>query len=147
LDKAIPKGGSVMQSTNLRRPGVSDYLVASAPGWVGVLGGIWLILAPFILNYNNLDKPFYSDLAVGIIAVLMTGLCAMTVEIPTTAMARQLAAWVVALGGVWLIAAPFILDYTGTTNALWNDIICGVAFVAVALYSIFYHVTNFTSES
>jgi uncharacterized membrane protein HdeD (DUF308 family) len=133
--------------TSLKRPGVSEYLIASAPGWFGVLGGIWLIAAPFVLSYNSQDKLFYNDLAMGIILIILSGLCALTVEIAQTAMARQLAGWLVALGGLWLIAAPFVLDYTTTTNALWNDIVCGVVFAVVAVYSVVYHARTFTKES
>lgn len=34
--------------------------------------------------------------------------------------------------GLWLIAAPFILAYTGVTAAMWNAILVGLAVLALA---------------
>ena len=39
--------------------------------------------------------------------------------------------WLNAVVGLWLIAAPFVLGYTGIASALWNDVIVGLI-VAVA---------------
>jgi hypothetical protein len=36
------------------------------------------------------------------------------------------------LAGLWLIIAAFALGYADITRALWNDIILGVAIVAIA---------------
>lgn len=38
-----------------------------------------------------------------------------------------------AVAGAWLIVAPFILGYTSIGAALWNDMIVGVAILAMAL--------------
>lgn len=34
--------------------------------------------------------------------------------------------------GLWLIAAPFVLAYTGVTAAIWNDILVGLAVLILA---------------
>ena len=34
--------------------------------------------------------------------------------------------WSVLIFGIWMICAPFILGYSGTAGALWNDIIMGL---------------------
>lgn len=34
--------------------------------------------------------------------------------------------WTTLIFGIWLLIAPFVLGYTGTAGALWNDIILGV---------------------
>lgn len=55
-----------------------NAMTASWPGWLGVVGGIWLILAPFILNYSNIDNALWNDIIVGAAAILLTGFCALT---------------------------------------------------------------------
>lgn len=45
---------------------------------------------------------------------------------------KQLA-WVNVVLGVWLIVAPYVLSYSTTSTALWNDIIIGVLVAIVAL--------------
>lgn len=38
--------------------------------------------------------------------------------------------WIGIILGIWLIIAPFVLQYQNITNAMWNDIILGVLVVA-----------------
>jgi hypothetical protein len=57
--------------------GCSWWTVAVAAGQVGVgtlelLGGIWLIAAPFALHYESLSRAFVNDIGVGILSVLVS---------------------------------------------------------------------------
>jgi uncharacterized membrane protein HdeD (DUF308 family) len=135
-----------MQSTDFKGTGSggTPYLVASWPGWLGVLGGIWLIVAPFVLNYSGDNKLLYQDIIGGVVAILLFGYYALAAEMANTSLVRQLVGGIAALGGIWLIVSPFVLNYTATTNAMWNDIIAGAAFVVVGLYTALYHTTHFT---
>jgi hypothetical protein len=36
------------------------------------------------------------------------------------------------VAGLWLIISPFVLAYSGMQNALWNDVIIGIAVAALA---------------
>lgn len=42
--------------------------------------------------------------------------------------------WLCVIAGIWLILAPFILGYSANVAALWNDIILGLAILAVGAY-------------
>lgn len=104
-------------------------------GWLGVLAGIWLIIAPFILNYGN-STATTNDIVLGIILIILTGFCAITAGQANTAGARQVAGWLSVLAGIWLIIAPFVLGYSGLAQAVWNDIITGVLSIIVAGYGV-----------
>jgi hypothetical protein len=41
------------------------------------------------------------------------------------------------LAGIWLICAPFVLTYSGTTSALWNDIVVGATIATIAAFRVF----------
>ena len=110
-----------------------------------MLGGIWLIVAPFVLSYSEQDKLLYQDIIAGVVAILLFGYYALTAEMSNTSLVRQMVGGIATLGGIWLIVAPFILDYTGTVNAMWNDIIAGAAFVVIGLYTALYHTSHFTN--
>ena len=46
---------------------------------------------------------------------------------------------VVAIAGVWLASAPFVLDYSGTGRGYsgrWNDLVVGVVMIAVAMVRV-----------
>lgn len=47
----------------------------------------------------------------------------------------QIASGLNVAAGIWLIVAPFVLGYSGTARALWNDIILGVIVLALAFWS------------
>lgn len=35
--------------------------------------------------------------------------------------------------GLWLIIAPWVLDYSSQNNAVWNHVVIGIAIAVVAL--------------
>ncbi len=43
--------------------------------------------------------------------------------------------WWMAVIGVWVAIAPFILGYRGVGAALWNDLVVGIAVVVLAVAS------------
>lgn len=43
-------------------------------------------------------------------------------------------AWINVILGVWMIAAPFVLNYADVTNAKLNDIIVGLPVSLTALW-------------
>jgi len=42
--------------------------------------------------------------------------------------------WIFVLAGIWLIIAPFVLGYSDTTSALWNDIVLGIVVAVVGIF-------------
>ena len=46
-------------------------------------------------------------------------------------------AWIEVVAGLWLIVAPFILKYSATAGAMWNDIVLGVIVGVVGLIAAF----------
>lgn len=95
---------------------------------LNVIAGLWLLAAPFALSYFPGSTEYANDLFFGAIIVALAG-------------ARFLGAyraawlsWVNAVVGIWLIVAPFVLNYT-TSNARYNDIIIGVLVTIFAIAS------------
>ena len=55
----------------------SWWMLATETGQVGagglqLLGGLWLIAAPFARHYHELSRPFSNDIVVGILSVLIS---------------------------------------------------------------------------
>jgi hypothetical protein len=91
-----------------------DQVLTAA--WLGVIAGIWLIIAPFVLGYGDSD-PYWNDIVFGAAVVVLSG-------IRLAARGTQAAGWLMALAGAWIFASAFWLDSTGT--ATWNDVILGI---------------------
>jgi hypothetical protein len=102
---------------------------------LNILAGVWLIIAPFVLDYRNTGDGFngyWNDVVIGItIAVL----AALKVAAPRTMGGIS---WVNFVLGGWLIIAPFVLAYNVNADApaaMWNDIVIGILVVILAARS------------
>jgi hypothetical protein len=96
------------------------------------LTGVWLVLAPFALDYPATGTKFdgsWNDLVVGS-AIAVVAL--VRIALP----ARTAALGPVNVGlGVWLVVAPTALAYNrvfDASPATWNDIVVGVTVMLLA---------------
>ncbi len=94
---------------------------------VNVLLGIWLIIAPFVFAFTA--AAFWNNVAVGVFVLL---LAATRVSRPTAS--TKAASWTKAIIGIWLIIAPFVLDYL-SLGEFWDDISVGVLLLILASWS------------
>ena len=93
---------------------------------VNLLLGLWLIVAPFVLDYSGGD-PYWNDIVFGgIVAVLAL------VRVAGAAGASWLS-YLNGLIGAWLFISAFWLD--DTSQAAWNDVIVGAVIFIFALVS------------
>lgn len=98
---------------------------------LNIIAGLWLIIAPFALGYSNIDAAMWNDVLVGIAVVILAG-------IRTATPGRYTGfSWTNVALGVWLIIAPFVLQYGAAAvgnagAAFWNDILLGIAVAALA---------------
>jgi hypothetical protein len=111
---------------------------------VNVVAGLWLIIAPFVLGYHQIQAALWNDALVGIVvAALAVARLARPLMNPSLS-------WIDAVLGLWLILAPFVLGYGGAVEAealaiegpvggvqaaMWNDIIVGVIILVLGAWS------------
>lgn len=113
---------------------------ASVASAVTFLAGVWLIIAPFALNYTATGGGFdgyWNDVVIGIaIAVLALVRAVAPREVPWFSLVN------VGLG-VWLIVAPWVLAYNeliDATGATINDMVVGaVVLLAAACSAVMTH--------
>src|SRR4029078_4119529 len=105
-------------------------------GGLGIVAGIWMILAPFVLNYSGatvLDaktkKPVpvdltavtVSDIVVGVVLLALVGFALFTANNATFAKLRLYANIGVIVAGAYLIAAPYIFDLLKVASYMGLD--------------------------
>ena len=93
---------------------------------LNVLAGIWLIVAPFVLNYSSTGNT-WQEVVFGAIVIIL-GL---------VRMAAPHISWpnyINGIIGVWLIIAPWTLS-GASTAARWNEVIVGIIVFLLALSS------------
>jgi hypothetical protein len=134
-------------------------------GGLGMVGGIWMILAPFILNYAgttlldaktkklvsvDLTAVTLSDIICGMLLVGLVGFTLLTANQLAMAKLRFYASVAVILVGVYLIAAPYIFDllkvaeYMGLDKPNTNDQLVGILTIVLGGFAF---QTTFLSNS
>lgn len=110
----------------------TDVAQVQTASGLNILVGLWLVIAPWVLDYSEQSNAVWNQVGVG---VVIAALASFRVFAP-----RQWASlsWINFVLGLWLIIAPFVLTYneTGNTQAiLWNDIISGLLVLSLAAWS------------
>ena len=102
----------------------------------GVLGLI-AAAAPFALGYSGNSAALYTSLGVGAILVITTVL-------EWAGEDKQMwEYWVAGVVGIGAIAAPFVLGFSGLTNAVWTMVIVGLVTVLAVGTKLFSSRTHY----
>jgi hypothetical protein len=96
--------------------------------WCGWLLAIWLCMSPGALNYGN-------DLTATYVAVL-TGIVLICTEMLTISPFRLWEEWINVCVGVWLTAAPWLLQIHNSSVKI-NFVIVGILVVTLAIYKLY----------
>lgn len=96
--------------------------------WTNFGPGIWLIAAPFALAYSQVSSALYEDVLLGVLIASFALSRALGEHLPSGAAVS----WCTAAGGLWVMTAPFVLGYSGTTAAAYNDVSAGLLVLLLA---------------
>ena len=95
--------------------------------WVNVAFGVWLVIAGLVLPHAS-GVGVTEDVIAGSI-VSLASLWAARAYRPTVSL---IASWTVALTGVWIVGAPFVLEYERGVPSVVNQVLVGAAITALA---------------
>lgn len=98
--------------------------------WLMLLFGAWLVVSPFLLGTTGADAMMvmWNSVIVGVAVVVFA--------IAVLRKTQVWEEWVLLALGAWLIAAPFLLGYTGIAAAMWNSMIVGFLVGADSVWSL-----------
>jgi len=97
--------------------------------WLLLLGGVWLIAAPWALVTS-------SDANSSANAWTLGALVAATAWWALSKAGDKTPGWLQGAFGVWLFVAPWALGFTAVTAASWNAWILGAVLVTLACWEI-----------
>lgn len=113
----------------IETPGM-DYMsdpVKTSSG-LDLIAGIWLVLAPTILNYMD-QVARTNDMWLGVAIAVVS-----FIRLINPGRTMWLG-WINVVLGLWLIIAPFALGYVNSAP-IWNDIILGIIVAVSSLWGI-----------
>jgi hypothetical protein len=93
-----------------------------------VLAGVWLILAPFVLNFEGADAAQWNHIIVGAAVLVLAAIRAFDPD------ERESLSWMNVVLGLWMIVSPFLLGYANVNDAQTNSLITGVIILALAAF-------------
>lgn len=102
-------------------------------GALGVLGGIWLIVSPYLFDYSStVSNAAILGIICGIVAIGLSGFAIATERMPNMLTYRFVAAIGLVALGVLLECAPYLFNYSKLRDPLWNLQITGGIFIVIA---------------
>ena len=87
-----------------------------------------LFISPWILGFTGDMMAARNAWIIGVVLAL--------VAVAALSMFREWEEWVNLVLGVWLMAAPWVLGFTGNFNAFWTHTILGVLTAAVSAWAV-----------
>jgi hypothetical protein len=100
--------------------------------WLTGILGLVLILAPFVLGYQNDPTALWTSVICGAAVVVVSGY---------KAWAHDKAIWeywVAGIAGVLAVLAPFALGFSALVTAMWTSIVIGAVVAVLAGYEVFF---------
>jgi hypothetical protein len=95
--------------------------------WTTWALGLWLLLSPWALFFDNEPPALENALAVGALVIIA--------EIVELSIFRDWEEWINVALGAWLAVSPWTLGIANGA-ARWNFLIVGTLVIALALYEI-----------
>ncbi|MCC6472659.1 MAG: SPW repeat protein [Burkholderiales bacterium] len=96
--------------------------------WANFLLGLWLFASPWVLGYADLGQVTVNALIFGFLLVVFSLL---PLKLPAV-----WEEWIDLLCGLWLIAAPFVLGFTGQFSAAVNSLLVGTLVALLAAWAM-----------
>ena len=94
---------------------------------INMILGAWLIVSPYLLNYTS-SAARWTQITFGAFVLILAA-------IRFIAPRFEWASWFVGLCGLWLIVAPFLLQYQMSV-AYWNEVISGIVIATLAFWNL-----------
>ena len=106
--------------------------------WANFVLGLWLIAAPFALVYRGIQAALWEDVVAGFLIAVFS----LWQATSTKAEQTESANWIVGALGLWALISPYVLHFSATTMALWNNVIVGAVVAIFAIWLTAYSVRH-----
>jgi SPW repeat len=100
-------------------------MAAKWQDWASFALGLWLAVSPWVAGYAEHQVATANAIIVGLALALGSHFeCVACDELPVE--------WLNLAVGVWLVCAPFVLEFTGAAVAASNSVVVGASVAALA---------------
>lgn len=96
--------------------------------WIILFLGIWLFIAPIIGVGAATGLAAWNAYISGALVVILS--------IWALSSPLKWEEWIISALGLWILIAPFVLQFTTDQAALWNHVVVGILIGADALWAV-----------
>ncbi|MDR7517976.1 MAG: SPW repeat protein [Armatimonadota bacterium] len=100
---------------------------------VNALVGVWFIIAPFVLNFQDVPNAMWTSIVGGLILLILAGWAVFS----EPARKQKWIQYVNGLVGIWFVLFPFIFTMSDRVGVLWTSIIGGLLALVLSAWMAF----------
>jgi SPW repeat-containing protein len=100
--------------------------------WITGILGLAMGVAPWVFNYADNTNAMWASVIIGAAMVLVSFYKGIVHD------SQNWEYWVAGIAGIVAVAAPFVLNFTALTEALWTSIVVGVLLILISGYEVFF---------
>jgi len=123
---SMKSGGGSKMSSGSRQTSTGSSNWGYTSTWIVALTGALILISPFVLGFSGDLVATWNDVIFGIGIAVLAGVVAIAKPNLADSSWSQTFMWIVAVSGVWLIVAPFVLTYQDGSGAVISDIVLGI---------------------
>jgi hypothetical protein len=104
--------------------------------WANVINallGIWFIIAPFALRFQDTQNAMWTSIVGGLILLILAGWAALS----EPARKQKWIQYVNGLVGIWFIVFPFVYDMSAKPANLWTLLLGGAVVLVLSAWLAF----------
>lgn len=120
----------------------SDSLATWA-SWLAALVGLWVLVSPFVLSGDLASgTPLFSTFVAGLVILVLGAFAAIAIRTTTPGenTAGEIAGWLAALVGLWILVSPFVVGGAiGSGAAMYSTVVAGFLALVLAGYAGWEH--------
>ncbi len=96
--------------------------------WGNFAIGMWLFMSPWFLGYSMETSAVWNSMVAGALIVVLSSFAALVHQVAEE--------WVTMAFGVWLMASPWVLGFSGESLATGNTVFFGAVVTGFAAWAM-----------
>ncbi len=113
-----------------------DFRATQWQDWANLVLAVWLFISPWVLGFAIAGQPNATHTTTAAWNAWIVAIIIAVISIAALARAQRWEEWINLLAGIWLFISPWLLNYSGTRNALWDAVIIGAVVVILAAWDL-----------
>lgn len=96
--------------------------------WMNLVLAVALFVSPWVMGFAGEFMPAWNAWIVGVVIGALA--------LATLAWFAEWEEWAEMVIGIWLVVAPWLLDFNTNANAMWTHVVLGLLVAAISAWAL-----------